>query len=120
VKGSYLRAQFLRMKDLRGARKRVLAVVASMLTAACFMPREGVEYFDFSANLFDRHDRTKTIRQLLNRSWASRRLTPAVVNEPRLLRVTSRPLGRIGAGRSGCLSVPPTLQRPETFNPSQG
>jgi hypothetical protein len=34
VKTSYLRAQFLRIKARRGAKKAILAVAASMLTAA--------------------------------------------------------------------------------------
>ncbi len=67
VKDSYLRAQFLRIKARRGAKKAILAVAASMLTAAYFMLRDGVEYLDLGADHFDRHDRTKTIRRLLKR-----------------------------------------------------
>lgn len=67
VKDSYLRAQFLRIKARRGAKKAILAVAASMLTAAYFMLRDGVEYLDLGADHFHRHDRTKTIRRLLKR-----------------------------------------------------
>lgn len=67
VNDSYLRAQFLRIKARRGAKKAILAVAASMLTAAYFMLRDGVEYLDLGADHFDRHDRTKTIRRLLKR-----------------------------------------------------
>lgn len=67
VKDSYLRAQFLRIKARRGAKKAILAVAASMLTAAFHMLRDGVEYLDLGADHFDRHDRTKTIRRLLKR-----------------------------------------------------
>jgi hypothetical protein len=44
VKTSYLRAQFLRIKARRGAKKAILAVAASMLTAAYHMLRDGTEY----------------------------------------------------------------------------
>ncbi len=67
VKDTYLRAQFLRIKARRGAKKAILAVAASMLTAAYYMLRDGVEYLDLGADHFDRHDRTKTIRRLLKR-----------------------------------------------------
>lgn len=67
VKKSYLHAQFLRLKSRRGAKKAILAVAASMLTAAYFMLRDGVEYEDLGPDHFDRHDKTKTIRRLLKR-----------------------------------------------------
>lgn len=44
VKTSYLRAQFLRIKARRGAKKAILAVAASMLAAAFHMLRDGTEY----------------------------------------------------------------------------
>jgi transposase len=67
VKTSYLRAQFLRLKARRGAKKAILAVAASMLTAAFHMLRDGTEYNDLGSDHFDRHDRSKTIRRLLTR-----------------------------------------------------
>jgi len=67
VKDSYLRAQFLRIKARRGAKKAILAVAASMLTAAYFMLRDGVQYIDLGADHFDHHDKTKTIKRLLKR-----------------------------------------------------
>ncbi len=67
VKTSYLRAQFLRIKARRGAKKAILAVAASMLTAAFHMLRDGTEYNDLGSDHFDRHDKTKTIRRLLKR-----------------------------------------------------
>jgi transposase len=67
VKKSYLHAQFLRLKARRGAKKAILAVAASMLTAAYFMLRDGVEYEDLGPDHFDRRDKTKTIRRLLKR-----------------------------------------------------
>jgi len=67
VKTSYLRAQFLRIKARRGAKKAILAVAASMLTAAFHMLREGTEYADLGSEHFDRQDKSKTIRRLLKR-----------------------------------------------------
>jgi len=57
----------LATKARRGAKKAILAVAASMLTAAYFMLRDGVEYEDLGPDHFDRHDKTKTIRRLLKR-----------------------------------------------------
>jgi len=67
VKSSYLRAQFLRIKARRGAKKAILAVAASMLTAAYHMLRDGTEYADLGAEYFDRQDKSKAIRRLLKR-----------------------------------------------------
>ena len=66
VKKSYVSVQFLRLKARRGE-KGILAVAASMLTAAYFMLRDGVEYEDLGPDHFDRRDKTKTIRRLLKR-----------------------------------------------------
>lgn len=66
-KGSYLQAQFLRLKSRRGPKKAILAVAASMLTAAYFMLRDGVEYRDLGADHFNRRDKTKAIGRLLRR-----------------------------------------------------
>jgi transposase len=67
TKNSYLQAQFLRIKSRRGAKKAILAVAASMLTATYFMLRDGVAYKDLGAEHFSRHDRTKTVQRLLRR-----------------------------------------------------
>ena len=67
VKGSYLQAQFLRLKARRGAKKAILAVAASMLNAAWHMLKDRVEYKDLGADHFARRDRSKVIRRLLRR-----------------------------------------------------
>lgn len=67
TKDSYLRAQFLRIKARRGAKKAILAVAASMLTAIYFMLRDQVPYKDLGAKHFDRHDTGKTIGRLVRR-----------------------------------------------------
>jgi hypothetical protein len=63
VKTSYLCAQFLRIKARRGAKKAILAVAASMLTAAFHMLRDGTEYNDLGSEHFDRQDRSKLVTQ---------------------------------------------------------
>jgi transposase len=66
-KDSYLRAQFLRIKARRGAKKAIMAVAASMMTATYYMLRDGVEYRDLGGHHFDRRDKTKTIHRLVRR-----------------------------------------------------
>lgn len=66
-KDSYLHTQFLRLKARRGAKKAIIAVAASMLTAAYYMLRDGVEYRDLGAGHFDRRDRAKVISRLVRR-----------------------------------------------------
>ena len=67
VRGSYLQAQFLRLKARRGAKKAILAVAASMLTAAYHMLKDGVEYHELGADHFTRRDRSKAISRLVRR-----------------------------------------------------
>jgi len=66
-KDGYLRAQFLRLKSRRGPKKAIIAVAASMLTAAYYMLRDGVEYRDLGAAHFDRRDKAKLAKRLLAR-----------------------------------------------------
>jgi transposase len=66
-KDSYLRAQFLRLKSRRGAKKAILAVASSMLTAAYFMLRDGVEYHDLGHQHFDQRDKEQLAKRLLQR-----------------------------------------------------
>lgn len=66
-KDSYLRAQFLRLKARRGAKKAIIAVAASMLTACFYMLRDGVEYEDLGAAHFDRRDQGKAMGRLVKR-----------------------------------------------------
>jgi len=64
---SYLRAQFLRLKGRRGAKKAIVAVAASMLTSAFYMLRDGVGYQDLGPDHFDRRDRTRIANRLVRR-----------------------------------------------------
>jgi transposase len=67
VKGGYLYGQFLRLKARRGAKKAIIAVAASMLTAAYHMLKNGTEYHDLGAEHFTQRDRSKLITRLLRR-----------------------------------------------------
>jgi transposase len=64
---SYLQAQFLRLKARRGPKKAILAVAASMLTAAYYMLLRGVDYRDLGGHHFDRRDQTKLANRLIRR-----------------------------------------------------
>jgi transposase len=52
-KGSYLQAQYHRLRARRGAKKAICAVAASMLTAAYHMLKDGTFYKDPGADHFD-------------------------------------------------------------------
>jgi transposase len=66
-KDCYLRAQFLRIKSRRGAKKAILAVASSMLTAAYFMLRDGVEYHDLGPSYYATRDKDQLTKRLLQR-----------------------------------------------------
>jgi transposase len=67
VKDSYLQAQFHRLRARRGAKKAIVAVAASMLTAAYHMLKNRAEYQDLGAAPFAHRDRTKVIQRLVRR-----------------------------------------------------
>jgi transposase len=69
-KDGYLRAQFLRLKSRRGPKKAILAVAASMLTAAYHMLKHNVDYRDLGADHFDRRDKAKLAHRLIQRLQA--------------------------------------------------
>jgi transposase len=66
-KEGYLQAQFLRLKSRRGAKKAILAVANSMLTAAYYMLRDGVEYHDLGGQYFAQRDKDRVTQRLLQR-----------------------------------------------------
>ena len=63
----YFHAQFLRIKSRRGPKKAILAVAASMLTAAHHMLKHNVDYRDLGADHFDRRDKAQLARRLVRR-----------------------------------------------------
>lgn len=67
VKGSYLQAQFHRIRARRGAKKAIIAVAASMLTAAWHMLRNGTQWRELGAGYFDKADAQKTANRLIRR-----------------------------------------------------
>jgi transposase len=77
---SYFRARFLRLKSRRGPKKAVVAIAASILTAAYHMLKTGAEYHDLGAHHLDRIDRGRATDRLLRRLKAlgyNVRLEPA-------------------------------------------
>jgi transposase len=71
-KDGYLRAQFVRIKSRRRAKKAILAVASSMLTSAYFMLRDGVEYHDLGAHHFEQRDKQQLADRLsASATWAS-------------------------------------------------
>ena len=67
VKGSYLQAQFHRLRSRRGAKKAICAVAASMLTAAYHMLKDGTLYQDLGAGHFDTRARARQVVRLVSR-----------------------------------------------------
>jgi len=67
TKGSYLRAQFARLKSRRGAKKAIIAVAASMLTAAFHIIRDRVVYQDLGAEHFTKRNPEQAAKRLIKR-----------------------------------------------------
>jgi transposase len=63
--GSYLQAQFLRLRSRRGEKKAICAVAASILTAVYHILKDGVPYQDLGANHFDRHNSVNRTKRLV-------------------------------------------------------
>lgn len=66
-KESYPRSQFLRLKARRGPMKAVVAVAASLLTAAYYILRDGVPYKDLGSGHLDNIDRDRVAKRLVKR-----------------------------------------------------
>src|SRR5574337_83109 len=67
TKGSYLKAQFHRLRARRGAKKAIGAVAASMLTAAYHMLKDGTLYQDLGADHFDNRATSRQTARLVTR-----------------------------------------------------
>ena len=67
TKNSYLRAQFLRLRARRGAKKAIGAVAASILTAAYYVIRDRTPYRDLGIQYFQHRDRSQSTRRLVAR-----------------------------------------------------
>jgi transposase len=66
ARGTYLQAQYLRLRARRGPKKAIVAVAASMLTAIYHMLKDGTEYVDLGPNHFVK-DRTRAANQLIRK-----------------------------------------------------
>jgi len=64
---SYLRTQFHRLRARRGAKKAIVAVAASILTAVFHMLRDRVDYRDLGPTHFDRINHAQQTRRLVQR-----------------------------------------------------
>lgn len=67
MRRGYLRTQFHRIRSRRGAKKAILAVAASMLTAIYHMLRNGTPYRDLGADHFDQREKHQVAQRLLKR-----------------------------------------------------
>jgi len=67
---SYFRARFLRLKSRRGPKKAVVAIAASILTAAYQMLKTGAEYQDLGPKHYDHIDRVRAADRLRRRLQA--------------------------------------------------
>ena len=67
AKGTYLQAQFFRLKARRGPKKAAIAVAASILTAVYHMLKEGVFYQDLGADYLVKRDAAGTVAKLARR-----------------------------------------------------
>ena len=65
--GSYLQAQFRRLKGRGGPKKAIVAVAASMLTAAYFMLRDGTDYQDLGGRYLTDRDTHRVTQRLIRR-----------------------------------------------------
>jgi transposase len=66
-KGTYIQAQFQRLRARRGGKKAAVAVAASILTAAFHMLRDGTPYHDLGGTYFDARNKDKVTKRLLRR-----------------------------------------------------
>ena len=66
-KGSYFHAKFLRIKRRQGSKRAIVAIAASMLTAAYHMIRRDEDFRDLGAGYFNQFDRQKLARRPIRR-----------------------------------------------------
>jgi transposase len=66
-KTSYYRSQYLRIKARRGAKKAVVALAASMVTAIYYMLRDGVAFQDLGPKYLEKRDKARLAAALVDR-----------------------------------------------------
>jgi hypothetical protein len=105
VKGSYLQAQYLRLRSRLGAKEAIGAVAASMLTAAYHMLKDGTLYQDLGASHFYNRAKTKQVLRLESRLQnLGFILKTAVAHRHRW------PASRFGASETCCFVIRARLQ----------
>jgi transposase len=67
TKGSYLQAQFHRIRSRRGVKKAIVAVAASILTAIYHMLKDGTMYQDLGTDHFDSRAKERQKNRLVRR-----------------------------------------------------
>ena len=67
TRATYLHAQFVRIRARRGPKKAIIAVAASILTAAYHMLKNGVPYRDLGPQHFDSRNKQAQAKRLLAR-----------------------------------------------------
>jgi transposase len=67
TRNTYLRAQFLRLKSRRGPKKAILAVAASILTAAYYILKRETTYAELGADYFEQRSKAQITRRLVKR-----------------------------------------------------
>ena len=67
TKATYLHAQFVRIRSRRGPKKAIIAVAASILTAAYHMLKNGVPYRDLGPQHFHSRNKQAQAKRLLAR-----------------------------------------------------
>ena len=67
TKQTYTQVQFLRLKARRGPMKAVVAVAATILTAAYYILRDGVSYRELGPDHFVERDRSRVAHRLARR-----------------------------------------------------
>jgi transposase len=67
TKGTYLQAQFHRIRARRGPKKAIVAVAASILTTIFHMLKDGTTYQDLGPNHFDRRGKERQKNRLVKR-----------------------------------------------------
>jgi hypothetical protein len=66
-KDSYLRSQYQRLKVRRGPKKAIVAVAASILTAAYFILLRNAPYNQLGPSFLDQRDRERTAKRFIRR-----------------------------------------------------
>jgi transposase len=66
-KETYYHAKFLRLQRRRGSKRAIVAVAASMLTAAYHIIQRDQDFHDLGAGYFDQFDRERLARRLIGR-----------------------------------------------------